>query len=119
MDPISSPFGSLDMSQKQLVYRGLLALVKSNSGYGFCNNDQGHPAYAIGRSGKHDYRQWGDSPDDNRLFKMMHTLSVELNVADLDGTSEIAEYIYCWADFCILANDAYLKAKAAPGDGMP
>ena len=58
----NSSFDSFGFSEKQLLYRGLLCLVESNSGYGFCNNDQGHPAYAIGQSGQYDYAQWGDSP---------------------------------------------------------
>ena len=104
-------FSQLNFSQKQVVYQGLLSLVSSNSGIGFCNNDQGHPAYAIGREGKFDYDQWGDSPDNNRLFKMMHELSVSLNEAEIDGSSEIADYIFAWADFCNLAYSAYESSK--------
>ena len=106
-----SPFSALTFSEKQLVYRGLLSLVTNNSGYGFCNNDQGHPAYAVGQSGKHDYKQWGDSPDHNRLFKLMHTLSVELSDAEIDGSAEIGDYIFSWSDFCHLAYAARNKPK--------
>ena len=107
-----SPFSALNFSEKQLVYRGLLALVTNNSGYGFANNDQGHPAYAVGQGGQHDYKQWGDSPEHNRLFKMMHTLSVELSEAEIDGSAEIADYVFSWSDFCRFAYDAYKRAKA-------
>jgi hypothetical protein len=108
-----SPFGSLDFSEKQMVYLGLLSLVKSNSGVGFANRDQGHPAYVVGRNGTHDYAQWGDSPERNTLFKMMHSLSVELSEAEIDGSSEISEYVFSWADFCALAYEAYLEAKGS------
>src|SRR6266404_6612102 len=111
MDPASSPFESLSFSEKHLLYRGLLCLVTSNSGYGFCNNDQLHPAYAVGRSGQSNYKQWGDSPEHNNLFKMMHALSVELSAAEIDGSAEISDYIFSWVDFCDIAYKAYEKAK--------
>jgi len=106
-----SPFASLEFSEKAMIYQGLLSLVKSNSGIGFCNNNQGHPAYAIGREGKFDYATWGDSPDRNRLFKMMHRLSVELCKAELDGSSEIGDYVFSWSDFCNIAYASYERAK--------
>ena len=107
MNPDSLSFAYLPTSEKRLLYRGLLSLVTSNSGYGFCNNDQGHPAYAIGRNGEFSYQDWGDSPDHNSLFKMMHALSVDLSAAEIDGRAEIHEYVFCWADFCNLAYRAY------------
>jgi hypothetical protein len=107
----NSSFENLSFADKQLVYRGLLCLVTSNSGYGFCNNDQGHPAYAVGQSGEHDSQQLGDSPDRNHLFQMMHTLSVELSAAEIDSSAEISDYVFCWADFCRLAYTAYERAK--------
>jgi len=106
------PFSSFSFSEKRLIYQGLLALVNNNSGCGFCNNDQGHPAYAIGRKGEHNYQQWGDSPEHNKLFNMMHTLSVELNAAEIDGQSEISEYVFSWQDFCILAYGAHERQTA-------
>lgn len=107
----SNPFAGLSFSERQMIYLGLVSLVKSNSGVGFCNGDQGHPAYAIGRDGKFDYEQWGDSPDRNILFKLMHTLSVDLSEAEIDSSSEIGDYVFSWADFCILAYSAYERDK--------
>jgi len=103
-------FDSFSFSQKQLIYRGFLALVNSNSGYGF-GGDQGAPAYAIGRNGTVDQNMWGDSPDKNNLFKMMHDLSIQLSDAEIDGSSEIGEYVFSWADFCNLGYGAYEKSK--------
>ena len=76
-----------------MIYQGLLSLVKSNSGIGFVNCDQGHPAYAAGRQGTVNYATFGDAPEQNVLFQMMHTLSVSLSEAELDNTSEISDYI--------------------------
>ena len=101
----------LTAAQKRMIYQGLLCLVKSNSGIGFVNCDQGHLAYVAGRDGKVDYATLGDSPEDNVLFQMMHTLSVSLSEAELDKSSEISDYVFSWSDFCILAYDAYLKHK--------
>ncbi len=106
-----NPLGALSFSERKLIYQGLLSLVKSNSGVGFANCDQGHPAYAIGRKGEFDYRMWGDSPEHNELFKLMHSLSVSLSESEIDSSSEILDYVFCWADFCQLAYSAYENAK--------
>lgn len=98
MSSAETAFTSFSFAEKKLLY-----LVASNSGYGFCNNDQGHPAYKIGQSGDFDFAQWGDSPECNILFKMMHSLSCDLQAAELDESSEISQYVYCWADFCNFA----------------
>jgi hypothetical protein len=104
-------FETFEKRDKTMIYHGLLCLVKSNSGVGFCNHDQGHSAYAVGRDGKSDYQTFGDSPEHNRLFKMMRELSAELCAGDLDGSSEIGDYIYTWSDFCRIAYEAYEKDK--------
>ena len=107
----SNAFDKLSHSERQLIYLGLLSLVKANSGYGFCNCEQGHAAYAVGRSGKWNYDTWGDSPEHNKLFKMMHTLSISLVDSELDGTSEVSEYVFSWSDFCNIAYAAYEENK--------
>jgi hypothetical protein len=104
-------FEHLEMRDKAMIYQGLVCLVKSNSGVGFCNGDQGHPAYAVGKDGKIDFEAFGDSPEQNRLFKMMHELTVALGEADLDASAEVSERIYCWADFCRLAFEAYERHR--------
>jgi hypothetical protein len=71
------------------------------------------PVRRVGRDGKYDYQAFGDSPEHNRLFKMMHELSVELCEGDLDGSSEIGDCIYSWSDFCRIAYEAYEKDKKA------
>jgi hypothetical protein len=49
---MSKRFESFEAKELAMIYQGLLCLVKSNSGVGFCNNDQGHPAYKAGIDGK-------------------------------------------------------------------
>ncbi|MEQ1748094.1 MAG: hypothetical protein ABL974_01630 [Prosthecobacter sp.] len=104
-------FESLSQSQRSLIYQGLLKLVTTNSGVGFANNDQGHLAYAVGRSGKSDYEVLGDSPERNKLFQMMHSLTTQLSVAELDSSSEITDYVFAWCDFCNLAYTAYENSQ--------
>ena len=115
-DHTQHAFSGLDFSDKKLIYLGLLCLVKSNSGVGFANNDQGHLAYAIGRDGSFDYDQWGDSPECNKLFKLMQALSLELSAAELDNSSEISDYIFSWSDFCSLAYAALTKKPPSEQD---
>jgi len=110
-----TPLGGLSFSERKLIYQGLLSLVKSNSGIGFANHDQGHPAYATGRKGTFDHAQWGDSPEHNQLFRLMHSLSVSLSEAEIDDSSEISEYVFSWSDFCHIAYSAYENAKAKRG----
>jgi hypothetical protein len=91
-----------------------MALVNSNCGEGFANGDQGHPAYRVGREGKIHFETWGDSPDRNKLFQMMNELSVALNEAEMERPTNI-EYVFCWADFCRLATDAYDRKRDRGG----
>jgi hypothetical protein len=98
-----SPFSVFDFFEKRMLYLGLLALEKGSPEIGFANSDQGHPAYRMSKSGGFDYDKCGDSPDRNRLFKMMHTPSVAPSEAELDGSSEISDYVFSWADFRTMA----------------
>lgn len=104
-------FEKFEFREKAIIYQGLLCLVQSNSGIGFCNRDQGHPAYAYGKEGKYDYAMFGDSPDHNSMFKMMNELTVALCEADADARSEIRKFVYSWSDFCQLAYAAYEEHK--------
>jgi hypothetical protein len=99
-------FDSLSYADQFMVYEGLFSLVTSNSGIGFANADQGHPAYVMGSKGVIDYEAWGDHPDRNRLFQMMHQLSVSLNEHESDRPTT-TEYVFAWSDFCRIAVEAY------------
>lgn len=100
-----SMFDDLTYFEKRLLYAGLLSLVQKNEGAGFCNNDQGHPAYVVGASGNINYETLGDSPEHNRLFQMMHQLSVSLNEQEEDSPTA-TEYVFSWGDFCRIAVSA-------------
>jgi len=103
-------FDALSTSERHLIYESLRFAVKSNSGLGFLNADQGHPAYRVGRTGGHDFHALGDAPEHNRLFKMMHELSISANAAD-ESFSASGDLVFSWADFCRLATDAYDQHK--------
>jgi len=100
-------FESFDYGDRYVMYRALLHAIRSNLGYGFLNNDQGHPAYRLGPNDEYSDGGMGDSPEENALFKMMQELS-----ASLKPSGEIREddMIVTWADFCHLAIDGYEKA---------
>jgi hypothetical protein len=87
-----------------IIYRALVIMVKSNNGYGFNNNNQDHIAYRVGRDGTVDHDAWGDSPDDNTLYKMMVELSEEL-LEHPDFPRSVR--VHNWSDFCCMATDAY------------
>ena len=81
-------------------------MVKSNSGIGFHNSDQGHPDYLDGRDGEIDKRH--DNPDRNSLYQLMRELSETLK----DSTEFRREdLILKWSDFCKMTTDSYIRAK--------
>jgi hypothetical protein len=100
----ASSLKALGFSERYVLFTALLRMIKANDGTGFHNNDQGHPAYVVGKSGKYDYDQLGDSPDRNALFQMMKTLS-----ESLEGCTDFApeDFVTDWDSFCRLATAAY------------
>lgn len=100
----ASDLKKLSFSERYVLYTALLRMVKANDGTGFHNNDQGHPAYRAGESGKHDYDALGDSPERNTLFQMMRALSESL--VDC-GDFRASDFVTDWASFCRLAVAAY------------
>ena len=99
-------FKEFTFSAKYVLLRALLDQVRRNTGLGFHNNDQGHPAYTIGKSGKWDYNAFGDSPEHNSLYQMLKDLSEELKDC---RDFRHCDLVFSWADFCRLATDAYAK----------
>jgi len=100
-------FSDLNVFQQLILYKALVYAVTTNSGIGFHNSDQGHPAYRRGRSGDVDFNTWGDSPQNNELFQMVAALS------SLLGQSAQPS-IKTWEEFCVLATDSYQAAKGKP-----
>ncbi len=86
--------------EKYLIFRALVRSIKTNSGDGFHNSDQGHPAYLAGAQGN-DSVYWGDSPNKNTLFKLLasfdQTYHGEVPNPDLST----------WQKFCAFAVDAH------------
>lgn len=78
-------------------------MIESNSGVGFVNADQGHPAYALGRRGKIDPVMDGDSPEDNRLFKVLQRFAPEHH--------EQIQDLRTWSKFCSFAFAADQRSR--------
>jgi len=84
-----------------MIYHALVRSIETNSGMGFLNVDQGHPAYVLGASGK-ESKEMGDSPGQNRLFKLLASFDREFH--------EHIEDLSTWQKFCTLAVNAYNDA---------
>lgn len=100
----------LDSGQKYIIYSSFVFIVKSNSGIGFQNEDQGHPTYILGREGKYDDEKLGDSPEKNELYQMMKELS-EFFKDSSDFNRE--DLVFSWSDFCKMATNAYNQQRAS------
>jgi hypothetical protein len=87
-----------------IVYDALIHAIRTNSGIGFHNADQGHPAYLLGCEGKSDYHELGDSPEENKLYQLLIGLSESLG-------DSAQPPIRTWQDFCRLAVDSYKRSK--------
>jgi len=72
-------FKSLSITQAELVYLGLKSLIETKSGHGLVNADGGHIAYLSGLKDRTEKdHNFGDSPTQNALYKMLHELSNKL-----------------------------------------
>lgn len=78
-----------------VCFRALVEMIESNSGVGFVNADQGHPAYAMGRRGEIDAVTGGDSPEVNSLFKLLRRFAPEHH--------EQIQDLRTWPKFCSFA----------------
>jgi hypothetical protein len=98
--------------EKEYIYRGLKCLIESGSGVGFLNKDLGHPVYRSGASGAPSAilkdEALGDSPEKNRLFKMLSKLSKELKQSSIGYTDWWYDFSE-WTAFCKFAIDVYDK----------
>lgn len=86
-----------------LIYRALLYSIESNTGNGFQNNDQGHPAYREGAIGLENYSLFGDDSSNNRLYQVMRFLSQNLRECP-DFLAN--EHVDNWQDFCRLVTSS-------------
>ncbi len=94
-------FEKFNFTQRYILFTSL-------SGLGFHNNDQGHPAYLIGCDEDTEFRDHGDSPERNELFKLVCELSESLE--DCTDFSP-DDFITKWSEFCKMATNAYKSHK--------
>ena len=93
--------------EKYLIYTALVRAIETNSGIGFHNSDQGHPAYRAGaKDGDEVNRIWGDSPEENELFKLL------LSFKELHK-GETGPDLSTWQKFCAFAVEAYDRAHGS------
>jgi len=86
-----------------IVYHALVHAIRTNSGIGFHNNDQGHPAYfhgaETGEGGS------GDSPDENWMYKTLAEICRHRDPPDN------LPRIDSWKTFCQLAVQGYRDSR--------
>ena len=89
--------------EKYLIFKALVRIIETNTGTGFLNEDQGHPAYTLGAQGKVDPVAGGDSPEKNRLFKL---------IASFDqGFQDEGPDLSTWEKFCAFAVIAFNRSR--------
>ena len=81
-------FEQLSHLQMIVLYEALIHAMRTNSGIGFYNNNQGHAAYRMGASGSIDSQTWGDSPEENELFQWY--LLCQTNLAKQPSRKSVA-----------------------------
>ena len=94
---LSNPTGD----QKWLIFKALTDSIAANSGRGFHNTDQGHPAYRAGAKDGNS-ETWGDSPEKNELYVLLESFHPDLHKEGPDLST--------WQKFCAFAVEAYDEA---------
>ncbi len=93
--------------EKYLIFRALARSIETNSGIGFQNADQGHPAYVVGAKGEEfdsdRVATWGDGPEQNQLLKLLQSFDRSYHE---DGPD-----LSTWQKFCSYAVAAYNRSK--------
>ena len=84
----------------RLLYDCIVHAVKTNSGIGFHNRDQGHLIYA-GVAIEITDETLGEVPDDQELFSMLNRLA---GIINKDTQTEVK--VFTWPEFCKMAVDA-------------
>lgn len=86
-----------------VIHMALMHAIKTNSGIGFHNSDQGHTAYRRGACDESGGME--DSPDKNRLYQTLRELNRERG--PLVGYPEI----HSWRAFCEFATRSHDKVR--------
>ncbi len=93
--------------EKEIIFKALVHMIDSNTGTGFINADQGHPAYIAGASSRiysGETGKWGDTPERNILFKLVSSLCEQLPGIEPDLST--------WERFCSFATEAFNRKHA-------
>jgi len=88
---------NLTDDQEYAIYLTIIHAIKTNSGVGFVNGDQGHLAYLSGAKGEIGH---GDSPDENNLFQVLSKLSHKFY-------GDVPFDLTTWEGFCLFATDSF------------
>ena len=86
-------------SDARLLYESLIHAIKTNSGIGIHNHDQGH-LNARGAAQIND-ATLGEPSDDNELFSLVNRLAQIINKDSQAGVK-----VYTWPEFSKMAVDA-------------
>ena len=86
-------------SDARLLYESLIHAIKTNSGIGFHNHDQGH--LNAGGALQINDATLGEPSDDNELFSLVNRLAQIINKDSQAGVK-----VYAWPEFCKMAVDA-------------
>jgi hypothetical protein len=107
-------FEGFDQYNKELIYQGLKALIEHGNEAGFVglhNNDPGHPVYvagALGIEGELNPKDPADSPERNRLFKMLSELSQDFIARHEQGYIWFRD-LRTWRKFCYFVVECHQK----------
>jgi hypothetical protein len=97
---------SLDLNKhRDLIYNALIHAIRTNSGIGFKNCDQGHPAYSHGAEANTGGQ--GDSPEDNELFAVLR------GICQSQEPPDSLPQIDTWKSFCELAVKGYADNRSS------
>ena len=86
-------------SDARLLYESLIHAIKTNSGIGFHNHDQGH--LNAGGAVQINDAMLGEPSDDIELFSLVNRLAQIINKDSQTGVNA-----YTWPEFCKMAVDA-------------
>lgn len=89
--------------EKYLIFKALVRMIETNSGTGFLNEDQCHPAYTLGMHGEVNPVAGGDSPEKNDLFKLLASFERTYHEAGPDLST--------WPKFCTFAVESFKRER--------
>ena len=89
--------------EKYLIFKALVRMIEINSGTGFHNLDQGHPAYRLGAIGEPDSVAEGEATEKSALFQLLKSFDQWFH----DEGSDLST----WEKFCAFAVASYDRSR--------